>query len=132
MICQNVLNFLVSCLLMTLPILHLITILKLLLYLLTKNFIKLNFFCSHRLSLHPEKTKFMIVSNSIVNTVPNIVINYNSLLGVQDPSKIYKINYINISSTPYAKFLGVLIDPKLKFKPHVASITKKVSTTLYF
>ncbi len=64
-----------------------------------------NFFCSHRLSLHPEKTKFMIVSNSTINTVPNIVINYNSLLGVQDPSKIYNMNYINNSATPYAKFL---------------------------
>ena len=91
-----------------------------------------NFFCSHRLSLHPEKTKFMIVSSATVNTVPNIVINYNSLNGVQDPSKIYNMNYINNSITPYAKFLGVLIDPKLTFKPHVANIVKKVSTALYF
>jgi len=91
-----------------------------------------NFFCSHRLSLHPEKTKFMIVSSANVNTVLNIVINYNSLNGVQDPSKIYNMNYINNSTTPYAKFLGVLIDPKLTFKPHVANIVKKVSTALYF
>ena len=91
-----------------------------------------SFFCSHRLSLHPEKTKFMIVSSSAVNTVPNIVINYNSLTGFQDPSKIFNMNYINNSPTPYAKFLGVLIDPKLSFKPHIAHITKKVSTALYF
>jgi len=91
-----------------------------------------NFFCSHRLSLHPEKTKFMIVSSSTVTNVPNIVINYNSLLGIQDPSKIFKMNYINNSPTPYAKFLGVLIDPKLSFKPHISYITKKISTSLYF
>jgi len=91
-----------------------------------------NFFCAHRLSLHPEKTKFMIVSCSTVNTVPNIVINYNPLNEAQDPSKIFKMNYINNSSTPYAKFLGVLIDPKLSFKTHISHVTKKVSTALYF
>ncbi len=74
----------------------------------------------------------MIVSCSTVNIVPNIVINYNPLIGAQDPSKIIKMNYINNSSTPYAKFLGVLIDPKLSFKIHIAHITKKVSTALYF
>jgi len=91
-----------------------------------------NFFCAHRLSLHPEKTKFMIVSGSAVHTVPNIVINYNPLSGVQDPSKIIKMNYINNSPTPYAKFLGVLIDPKLSFKTHINHVIKKVSTALYF
>jgi len=42
------------------------------------------------------------------------------------------MNYINNSSTLYAKFLGVLIDPKLSFKTHKAHITKKISTALYF
>jgi len=91
-----------------------------------------DFFCSHRLSLHPEKTKFMIVSNTAVLNVPNIVINYNPLLGAVDPAKIFKMNFINNSPTPYAKFLGVLIDPKLSFKPHILQVTKKVSTSLYF
>jgi len=74
----------------------------------------------------------MIVSGSAVHTVPNIVINYNPLSGVQDPSKIIKMNYINNSPTPYAKFLGVLIDPKLSFKTHINHVIKKVSTALYF
>jgi len=91
-----------------------------------------DFFVSHRLSLHPEKTKFMIVSSTSITTVPNIVINYNTLHGEQDPAKIFKMNFINNSSTPYAKFLGVLIDPKLSFKQHILHITKKVSSSLYF
>jgi len=90
------------------------------------------FFCSHRLSLHPEKTKFMIVAGTSVFTVPNIVINYNPLHGAQDPSKIVKMNFVNNSTTPCAKFLEVLIDPKLSFKPHILQVTKKVSTSVYF
>jgi len=91
-----------------------------------------DFFVSHRLSLHPDKTKFMIVSSTSITVVPNIVINYNTLDGEQDPAKIFKMNFINNSSTPYAKFLGVLIDPKLSFKQHILHITKKVSSSLYF
>jgi len=91
-----------------------------------------NFFTSHRLSLHPKKTQFMLVSNVTVNVAPNIVINYNPLDGAQDPSKIIKMNFINDSPTPYAKFLGVLIDPKLTFKAHISNVTKKLSTALYF
>ena len=74
----------------------------------------------------------MLVSSSPVNTVPNVVINYNPLVGTQESSKIFKMNFINNSPTPYAKFLGVLIDPKLSFKTHISYITKKVSTSLYF
>ena len=91
-----------------------------------------NFFVSHRLSLHPQKTQFMVVSSLPVHSVPNIVINYNSLTGPQDPAKIFKMNFINDSPTPYAKFLGVLIDPKLSFKSHISNIIKKLSTALYF
>ncbi len=91
-----------------------------------------NFFTSHRLSLHPQKTQFMLVSNATVQEVPNIVINYNPLIGVQDPTNIVKMNFINNSPKPYAKFLGVLIDPKLTFKPHITNVTKKLSTALFF
>jgi len=91
-----------------------------------------NFFCAHRLSLHPEKTKFMLISHAKTNIVPNIQINYNPIGGVQDPQKIFKMNFINNSSTPYAKFLGVLIDPHLTFKFQIESVHKKISTALYF
>lgn len=90
------------------------------------------FFKSHRLSLHPEKTKFMLISNSNVNAPPNILIDYNNIDVDPDPSLIAKMSFINNSSTPYAKFLGVLIDPKLTFKHHISMVTKKVSTSLYF
>jgi len=91
-----------------------------------------NFFCSHKLSLHPEKTKFMLISNSKTNIVPNIDINYNEPNAIQDPAKISKMCFINNSLTPYAKFLGVYIDPQLSFKHHISTVTKKVSTALYF
>jgi hypothetical protein len=91
-----------------------------------------NFFCAHKLSLHPEKTKFMLISNSKTNIVPNIVINYNEPNAIQDPAKISKMCFINNSQTPYAKFLGVYIDPQLSFKHHISTVTKKVSTALYF
>ena len=42
------------------------------------------------------------------------------------------MNYIINSPTPYAKFLGILINPKLTFKPHIANITKKIYKALYF
>ena len=91
-----------------------------------------NFFSSHKLSLHPEKTKFMLISNSKFENFPTININYNSLNGPQDPNKIFKMQCINESNQPYAKFLGVLIDPQLNFKYQTASIVKKPSTSLYF
>jgi hypothetical protein len=91
-----------------------------------------NFFSSHKLSLHPEKTKFMFISHSKVETMPKIFINYNSLNGPQDPNKIFNMKCVNDSPDPYIKFLGILIDPQLSFKFHIKSVTKKLSTSLYF
>jgi len=39
---------------------------------------------------------------------------------------------INASETPYAKFLGVLIDPQLSFTSQINAVSKKLSTSLYF
>jgi len=90
-----------------------------------------NFFCAHKLSLHPEKTKFMLISHSKTIAMPKIFINYNKL-NENDPQKIFNMECINLSSQPYVKYLGVLIDPNLTFKHQVASINKKVSHSLYF
>jgi hypothetical protein len=89
------------------------------------------FFCSHKLSLHPEKTKFMLISHAKNIPIPNISINYNKN-GENDPSKIFKMECINSSTQPYVKYLGVHIDPQLTFKHHVSTISKKLSTSLYF
>ena len=91
-----------------------------------------NFFCAHRLSLHPEKTKFMLVSHSKTNIVPNIQINYNPIGGIHDPQKIIKMNFINNSFTPYAKFLGFLIDPHLTFKIKLNQSPKKYQLHFIF
>jgi hypothetical protein len=89
------------------------------------------FFCSHKLSLHPEKTKFMVITNSKNFAIPNIYINYNKN-GETDPLKIFNMECINSSPQPYVKYLGVHIDPQLTFKHHVSSISRKLSTSLYF
>jgi hypothetical protein len=89
------------------------------------------FFCSHKLSLHPEKTKFMVITNSKNFAIPNIHINYNKN-GETDPLKIFNLECINSSPQPYVKYLGVHIDPQLTFKHHVLSISRKLSTSLYF
>jgi ribonuclease P/MRP protein subunit RPP40 len=91
------------------------------------------FFCSHKLSLHPDKTKFMLITNSNTRADPVLFLNFNDPTSQSlNPSLISKLNFINNSETPYAKFLGVLIDPKLTFKHHVSSLSKKLSTALYF
>ena len=91
-----------------------------------------SFFTSHKLSLHPEKTKFMLISNTKFEVFPTININYNPTDGPQNPEIIFKMPCINEDPKPYAKFLGVLIDPQLSFKAHINSVSKKLSTALYF
>ena len=73
------------------------------------------FFASHRLSLHPDKTKFMLISNSKTNYIPRILIDFNSPNGPQNPSLVTEMTFINNSETKYAKFVGVLIDPNFFF-----------------
>ncbi len=91
----------------------------------------IGFFCSHKLSLHPDKTKFILFSNKQVQTMPNLVINYND----SDDSQVNPIipmSCINSSDQPYIKFLGVFFDPQLNFKKHISYINSKLSKSLYF
>jgi hypothetical protein len=91
-------------------------------------------FRSNQLSLHPEKTKFMVFSNNEKNVdfeSLNICLNYNDV-GKNDPSLIKKMGYINSESEiPAIKYLGVYIDPKLNFKYHIEKIKKTLSRSLY-
>ncbi len=91
-----------------------------------------DFFISHRLSLHPNKTKFILFSNQRHEIAPKLVINFNPLIGPQDPTKIFDMEFVNNLPTPVVKFLGVLIDPQLSFKNHISTVVKKVSTSLFF
>lgn len=65
---------------------------------------------ANRLSLNLNKTSLMIFSNKNTNT--NCSIN---------------IRNINIEFVQQAKFLGILIDDKLKFKQHIYSVISRVS-----
>ena len=47
-------------------------------------------------------------------------------------NSIYKIHNTPISETDSAKYLGVVIDTKLKWKPHFSELTKKCNSTLSF
>lgn len=93
-----------------------------------------NWFRSNELSLHPEKTQFMIFTNneSKINWEQiNIVLNYNNF-NENDENKIKKLSYINSKSEiPAIKFLGVFMDPKLNFKFHIEQVRKKIAKSLY-
>lgn len=92
-----------------------------------------DFFRTHKLSLHPQKTRFMIFSHNNAEHFPfNLFINYNNDEEF-DPSKIFVLEQIKATSdTPAIKFLGIYFDPQLNFKFHLNFLTKKLSTALYF
>lgn len=90
------------------------------------------FFRSHRLSLHPNKTKFMLFFNGRGVPMPNILINNNCPNSPNDPAFITPMECINTAEKPYVKFLGVLIDPQLNFKNHISHISSKLSKSMYF
>ncbi len=91
-----------------------------------------SFFCSHKLSLHPEKTKFMLFTNAKITEFPKLFINYNDPNSPNIINPIVPMICINESEQPYVKFLGVFFDPQLNFKKHISHISSKLSKSLYF
>jgi Reverse transcriptase (RNA-dependent DNA polymerase) len=93
-----------------------------------------HFFRAHKMCLHPQKTKFILFTNShtVTNSDCNIVINCNNE-GENYPDLIFPIERVTAnSSTPAIKFLGLYIDPDLSFKFHINTISGKMSRALYF
>jgi len=93
------------------------------------------YFRKNRLSLHPDKTKFMIFSNTLAakKEPPKIFANYNNLSGVQSADLLYPIENVTVnSSIPAIRYLGVYFDPQLNFKYHITTIVNKISKMLYF
>ena len=70
-------------------------------------------FHANRLSLNLDKTKFMISSNRQIDT------NIQLSIGNVNIERVYEI-----------KFLGVMVDSKLKWKAHIDLLRKKVSRSL--
>jgi hypothetical protein len=82
-----------------------------------------NWFCANRLSLNPQKTKFIIIKPSKAKfdfSGLNILINGIPLerigVGLNEES---------------SKFLGVILDDSLTWKHHINHINKKISKSLF-
>jgi hypothetical protein len=92
-----------------------------------------NFFRLHKLALHPDKTKFMIFSNSnaVKNMDLNLFINFNnSNENLQD--RIFAVERIsNKSKVTAIRFLGVYFDPNLNFDFHIKLVISKLSKALF-
>ncbi len=91
------------------------------------------FFRLHKLSLHPQKTKFMIFSNTpaIRNSRPQIFVNFNNF-NENNLNNMLSIGQIHPTDTnPYIRFLGILIDPLLSFQHHVKFVSTKLSKALF-
>ena len=92
------------------------------------------YFRLNKLSLHPDKTKFIVISNSAVaNTfdfkiyISNSNTNYNDPLATKiEISKVTKADKI-----PAIKYLGVFFDPELNFKFHSKHLGGKLSRALF-
>jgi len=93
------------------------------------------FFRLNKLALHPNKTNYIVFSNSPAakNSNCELFINNNNPNFRDDPNLITKISCVNSDvDNPTVKFLGIYIDPQLTFKYHVDNISKKISNSLYF
>ena len=91
------------------------------------------FFRAHKLSLHPEKTQFILFTNSTIVKQKNIplVINMNNHT-LDNPGLIFPMQRISSSSdTPAVKFLGIYFDPDLNFKIQIRNISSKISKSLF-
>jgi hypothetical protein len=90
-----------------------------------------DYFRLHKLSLHPDKNKFMLISNSKTSPVISIFINNNNI-NENEPNNIFQLKQVfNSDSVPAIKYLGVFFDPQLNFKYHINYISKKISKALY-
>jgi hypothetical protein len=86
-----------------------------------------NYFRLHGWSLHPDKTKFMVVSSAKTTPKVSIFINNNNM-SQNDPINVFKLS---TDPVPAIKYLGVFFDPHLNFKFHINYISKKISQALF-
>lgn len=94
-----------------------------------------DFFRSHKLALHPDKTKFILFTNSneVRSRDVNILLNFNNDNDVSIPDLISNLKRVsNESDVPAIKFLGIFIDPLLNFKFHINYLSSKIAKSMYF
>jgi hypothetical protein len=93
-----------------------------------------NFFRSHKLALHPSKTKYMLFTNSPTAKSKSfdIFIDFNNT-GGSNADLMFPIERISMNSdTPAIRFLGVYFDENLNFKYHIKLLVTKLSKALFF
>ena len=78
------------------------------------------YFNKNHLSLHPEKTNYMVFCNSRNLDLSNFVLKINVHNKIQILTRITESSEI-----PAAKFLGLYIDPAINYKYHISTIRKK-------
>ena len=95
----------------------------------------IEYFRANKMLLHEKKTQFMLFSPSLSNCDSSdieIFINNNNSNVPLNPILCPRLlNVDHNSSTPFIKFLGVLIEPNLSFKSHIKAIGKKISYSLF-
>jgi hypothetical protein len=91
-----------------------------------------NFFRENKLSLHPDKTKYLLISpTSSANCNRKIFINNNNI-NQNEASRIFELHRVTPSDKiPAIKYLGVFFDQNLNFKYHISQVSKKLSHALY-
>jgi len=80
-------------------------------------------FCSNRLSLNPNKTKYIVIRP------PSLKGDLSKKHILIDNTLLYRIG--KNCDEKAAKFLGILIDENLTWKHHLTHINKKVSRALF-
>ena len=89
------------------------------------------FFRSNKLSIHPDKTKFMLFTTNNVSGKIQLYCNNNNVTQ-NNPELISEIEEIKTNSkVPAIKFLGVHFDTNLNFKYHISTLRNKLSKSLY-
>jgi hypothetical protein len=89
------------------------------------------YFRLNKLSLHPDKTKFMLISSAKTSPAISISINNNND-DQNDRKNIFRLAQVFPSDQiPAIKYLGVYFDPQLNFKFHVDYVSKKISQALF-
>jgi len=86
------------------------------------------FFRTNKLALHPNKTNYIVFTNSKDNENFNLFCNNNNE-NENNQERIHEINRIQADGS--AKFLGVLFDPQLNFKTHTNAVKSKLAKALY-
>jgi hypothetical protein len=91
------------------------------------------YFRRNKLSLHPDKTKYILISHNTATLLPHHIISINNNNTTDHSSaRITHLSRISSSDdTPAIKYLGVYFDPDLNFKFHIQQISKKLSYALY-